>query len=368
MSSQVDVSEVQKVRLLETETEIEDPRLGEIFGNAAEKHNPKLKAAALALQRRFGKSRVRSLCMTFWCDDQDLRQKVFDKVVKTFEGEARFICYGAIEKTEENKKPHCHVLVMFKQQKTWLTCIKTFKPEFYHVEETISNTAAYSYCKKEDPDDVLQWGEPPAQGTRTDLKNIMEECNYEIERIQNEYTNQFMRYKNGFEACCDVHNRPKRIMKRLHLTRDENGEIHRYAEDRAEVEWHYGPPGAGKSFNIEKTIEQLIREDKVHENNISYIDEIHNGFFVGDIAEKTDVLVIDDFRGSDMKYSHLLKLFDGRCVSIKGGHRWMKAKYIFITSALSPEECYENLAANDKIGQLMRRIKEVYRYEPVEEC
>lgn len=364
MISEVSASEVLNVKL-HCET---DSRLGDVKENAAEKHNPEKKRQAQALEKKYGKKRVRSLFLAYWCDSDEKRDETFEFVRKVFSSELRFICYGAIERTEENKKPHCHALVMFKNQKTWLTVVKTFDPHEYHIEPAMFPNSDYSYCKKEDPDNIKEWGEPPHQGSRTDLKNIMVECNYELEKIQSEYTNQYMRYKNGFESCCNTFNRPKRVMERLHLRRDENGEIERVPEDRAEVEWHYGPPGAGKSLEVEKTIEQLLREDKVKEENISYIDEIQNGFFIGDIAEKTDVLVIDDFRGSDMKYSHLLKLFDGRCVSIKGGHRWIKAKYIFITSALSPEECYENLAFNDKIGQLMRRIKQVYRYVAKEEC
>ena len=81
-----------------------------------------------------------------------------------------------------------------------------------------------------------------------------------------------------------------------------------------------------------------------------------------DIAETSDVLWIDDFRGSKMKYDDLLTLLDGRCVSIKGGYIYIKAKYVFITSPFSPQECYHNLAAGDGIEQLERRITQVISF------
>lgn len=363
MSSQVDVSEVLKSDS-RNETQIEHPKMEEIFDDP-KKHNETLRKAALALQRKHGKARVRSLYMTFWCDDRDLRDQVFEKVAKIFVKEARFICYGAIERTEENKKPHCHVLVMFHQQKTWLTCIKTFRPEFYHIEETISNTAAYSYCRKEDPDDIKEWGEPPQQGCRTDLKKLMEECNYSLEEIMEQEPLTYCRYRNGIKDICEKKNRVKNILTRLKAVELEDGTLVKTEEMKqpAIVKYIYGPAGTGKSKMVEDEIIQLCNEKKISKDKVTVIDKIENNFALGDLAEDTECLWIDDFRGSTMAYNDLLKLIDGRTINKKGGQIFAKPKYIFFTSSMSPEDNYPNLAAMDGIRQLMRRITEIIEFE-----
>lgn len=346
-----------------------DSRLGEInVPNAGAIHNPTIERQANKLaEQNGGKRRFRSITGTFWCDNEETRHQQFEHVLQIWNGELKFICYGAIEKTEENKKPHLHFLLMFNGQKQWKTIIKTLDPHLYHIEAANKPNAAYSYCKKEDPNNMLEWGEPPKQGARSDLKKILEECEYKIEKIQDEYTNEFMKYKNGFESVCNVKNRPKRVLERLHLTKNENGEYIRVPENRAITKWFHGPKGTGKSFAVELEIEKLLKEGKISEDKICIVDEIQNDFFIGEIPEETDVLWLDDFRGSDMKYSKLLKLLDGRCVPIKGGQRFIKAKYIFITSSGSPEQNYPNLAQYDGIGQLLRRIYEVVDFTPPED-
>lgn len=341
-----------------------DNRMGEInVPNAGAIHNPTIEKQANELEQINGKRRFRSITGTMWCDDYELRQQHFDKVCKVWCNELKFVCYGAIERTEENKKPHCHFLIMFDGQKQWKTIIKTLDPHVYHIEAARKVNAAYSYCRKEDPDNMLEYGEAPKQGTRTDLMKIIEENNAEIEKIQMNATNEYMRYKNGFEAVCNTINRGKRIMEALKVTKDKDGKfVKRQTEDRAKVYWYYGPAGVGKTRTVEDEIVKLQHENKCNEYTVTKIDQIHNEFFVGDIAETSDVLWIDDFRGSKMKYDDLLTLLDGRCVSIKGGYRYIKAKYVFITSPFSPRECYHNLAAGDGIEQLERRITQVISF------
>ena len=47
-------------------------------------------------------------------------------------------------------------------------------------------------------------------------------------------SNEYMRYKNGFEAVCNTINRGKRIMEALKVSKDENGKfVKRQTEDRA---------------------------------------------------------------------------------------------------------------------------------------
>lgn len=318
------------------------------------------------LEKTSGKRRMRSIMATLWSDDYNVRQNEFDKVCKIWIKELKFVCYGAIEKTEENKKPHCHVLIMFNGQKQWKTIIKTLDPHIYHIEAVHSPKAAYSYCRKEDPDNLLEFGEPPNQGNRTDLKKLVDENQGSIEKIMETDPNTYSRYRNGLLDYCEYVKRPKRILDRLKCIQNENGE---YVKDQekvkgADVKWFYGPAGSGKSKRVEEEIMKLLNEKKCEITNISVVDEIANDFFIGDIAETTDVLWLDDFRGSDMKYNKLLKLIDGRNVNVKGGKKFIKPKYIFITSPMTPQDCYHNLSYNDGIDQLLRRITEIVDFTP----
>lgn len=75
-----------------------------------------------------------------------------------------------------------------------------------------------------------------------------------------------------------------------------------------------------------------------------------------------DNVLFDEFRGQ-LPYGLLLKLTDGYPVRVpvKGGFtNWAPTK-ITITSPNHPREWYPNLAANDKIDQLLRRINKIHQ-------
>ena len=82
-------------------------------------------------------------------------------------------------------------------------------------------------------------------------------------------------------------------------------------------------------------------------------------FAIGSISSETDILVLDEFRGSSMKFSDLLALIDGCSINIKGGKQWIHAKKIYITSCYCPDGCYPNMCETDSINQLHRRLKQV---------
>lgn len=153
------------------QTNVQDTRLGEInVPNAGAIHNPTIEKQANELKEINGKARIRGICGTMWCQSTEERDAEYERIFKIFNTELKFICYGDVEKTEENKKNHLHYLVMFTGQKQWKTIIKSFDPHKYHIEPARKPNAAYSYCKKHDPDNIREWGEPPKQGARTDLK------------------------------------------------------------------------------------------------------------------------------------------------------------------------------------------------------
>lgn len=345
--------------------ELEDLRVGKIeVPNAAAIHNPTITKQAEELTKINGKRRYRSITGTFWCDSEEERQNEFDKVVSVWRPVLKFVCYGAIERTEENKKPHCHFLIMFNGQKQWSTIIKTMPSQTHHIEGCRSPNDTYAYCLKEDPDNVLEHGKPPSQGARTDLKKLIDDCDGSVEKIMETDLNTYARYRNGILDYCQYKQSAEQIKTRFKMIIDENNHATKDIERRAKVYWYYGPAGSGKTRTVEDEIIRLYNARECSLNTISVVDKITqpNNFFQGNIREFTDLLVIDDFRGSMLKYDELLKLFDGSTVNVKGGQKFIKAKYIYITSPMDPAECYHNLAANDGIDQLLRRITEIKEF------
>lgn len=346
------------------QTNVIDTRLGQInVPNAGAIHNPTIEKQAKELEENNGKRRFRSICGTFWCDNYELRQQHFDFVREVWIKELKFICYGAIERTEENKKPHCHFLIMFDGQKQWKTIIKTLDPHLYHIEAARKVNAAYSYCRKEDPNNLLEWGEQPKQGARTDLKKMLEECNYKIEKIRDEHTNEFIRYRNGLKEICEKQKEKEDYAEWCNWKYNE--EKKRYVEKKEynppKVYWFFGDSGTGKTLAAKRLQLELQDAEDINWdiNRITRISGFENNFALGKIADETDILFLDEFRGDWMKYYKLLALIDGDYVNKKGTQVYIKAKYIIITSALTPEECYPNRARHDKIYQLMRRITKV---------
>lgn len=85
----------------------------------------------------------------------------------------------------------------------------------------------------------------------------------------------------------------------------------------------------------------------------------HDKWFTGYHGQ--DAVLFDEFRGQ-LPYGMLLCLLDGypgRRVQTKGGMVHWSPKRIYFTSPMRPEEWYPNLAAADKIDQLLRRIDEI---------
>lgn len=112
----------------------------------------------------------------------------------------------------------------------------------------------------------------------------------------------------------------------LNLEEDEDGKIKDKEYKPTEVYWFYGPTGSGKSLSVKKLIGNELKNKTTTKDKISIIHKIENGFAIGSISNETDILVLDEFRGSSMKFSDLLALIDGCSINIKGGKQWIHAK------------------------------------------
>lgn len=353
------VAEV-KAEVLQGNINAEDKRVGNIDdANASKIHNPTIEKEAEKLTEKFnGKRSFRSLASTFWCENNEERDKEFERVCNIWPS-SKYILYGPVETTEENKKNHCHIVICFGASKLWKTIIKTLPCNKYHHEPCRNCNSAREYALKTDPKNGKEYGTPLQQGNRIDLKHIMEKHNYSVEAIRNDDPSLYSRYRNGITDCCNDYNNKQNILEWLNVKKEDNTYIEKKYSPTI-VHWFYGPTGCGKTRKVKQIISNYLIKGKITEKDISIINKIENGFAIGNINENTKVLVLDEFRGSSMKYSDLLSLIDGCNINIKGGKIFIKAKIIFITSCHSPDECYPTLSYNDSINQLKRRIKTKY--------
>ena len=125
--------------------------------------NPTIQREAQELTDKYGKKSIRTVTGTFWCDSEEKRHLEFERV-KSVWPTAKYILYGPLELTEENKKPHLHFIIGFASSKMFKTIIKTLKSSEYHIENCRNYHAAVEYYLKSNPNDKLESGEPLKQG------------------------------------------------------------------------------------------------------------------------------------------------------------------------------------------------------------
>lgn len=111
------------------------------------------------------------------------------------------------------------------------------------------------------------------------------------------------------------------------------------------VHWIWGASGTGKS-KLANTY-----PDKYWKDDTKWWD--------GYDGQKT--VVLDDFRGSQMKFTYLLRLLDRypMRLEVKGGYRQMTSINVIITSIIHPKNCYFTNTDDEygePIQQLIRRI------------
>ncbi|CAG8677360.1 14564_t:CDS:2, partial [Dentiscutata erythropus] len=114
------------------------------------------------------------------------------------------------------------------------------------------------------------------------------------------------------------------------------------------VEFHYGDKHCGKSTYVEKFSDKEAYR-------------LENHWFDGYNAQK--ILVIDEFNGSQLQYTTLLKILSGQQqrLEIKGSKELSHIKHVIITSNFDIKSLYQNLEYNK--DQLGWRIDAIWRYQ-----
>lgn len=229
----------------------------------------------------------------------------------------------------KTQKLHYQGYVEFNRPLTLNTVKKSLGDSTAHIEKREgTQQEAIDYCKKDNK--FTEWGTPKDQGSRGDLagttKDIIE-GKTTVEQIIE--TNPFFYHEYGrtLEKAEDIK------LRRLKRTWTTKGV------------WIYGPTGTGKSHYV-------YEKDP---DAYTWVDD--KGWQDGYVGQKT--IIIDDFRG-DIPYNILLKMIDKYDFKISRRGRSpmpLLAETIYITSSMHPKDVYHNLAAKDKLEQLLRRIQ-----------
>jgi len=186
------------------------------------------------------------------------------------------------------------------------------------------------YCSK--GDDVIERGECPQQGARTDLLQIKE-------MIDNG-CNMLDIFDADFATAIKFH---KSFEKYAALKQESRN-------DRCYIEWRWGETGTGKTRYV---YDKHGRDNVYMKSGTKWWD----GYSAG------KVILIDDFDGA-WPYRDLLRLLDRYPYTgeTKGSHVVINSPYIYITCEHHPEFFWKG----NELKQILRRIdlvKHVFEIE-----
>lgn len=231
----------------------------------------------------------------------------------------------------ESGTPHIQGSITFKKSKR-LDAVRAIIPG--HVDPTLEREASNNYCIKTyvlglaSSNDV--YVQKDARGSRTDLQEVADAIKKgsSARQVMMEFPTAFIKYHGGIERSI--------ALSRNTQPRDVNVPT--------EVYWLYGGTGSGKT----RSVFQNCDPDELWV--ACDMGGYHRGY-----QNQNDVL-LDDFRGHGIRFSEFLTYIDRypKLVKILNSYTQWNPKRIFITSSMSPEECYPGVT-EDKL-QLTRRL------------
>lgn len=274
-------------------------------------------------------ARSRSICFTLnnYTEEEVtfIRAACVDEVARS-EHNIRILGFG-FEVGEETGTPHLQGFIYFNQPRSFAQVHRI--PGFARGSFMVMNGSIdqnINYCKKQG--DYHQYGEPPAQGKRSDLDEVVELVRQgkRPAEIAESCPIQFIKFHKGIERLLNINVQPR--------------------DFKTEVYWFYGPTGTGKS---------KIAFEHAKAANSYYVKDPLNKWWDG--YEQQDVVIIDDYRRDFSTFASLLRLFDRYQMTVenKGGTTQFRSKVIFITTPKSVIGTWENRSEED-IAQLSRRI------------
>lgn len=229
----------------------------------------------------------------------------------------------------EEGTPHLQGTIIFGKT-CRLSALKKISPRA-HWEACKSEEASINYCSKTGV--MLINIDLRNQGSRTDLKSLTDAVGkgMKISEIADNYPVEYVKFHNGIEKLMALRQVPRNF--------------------KPEIIWIHGQTGVGKTRYVVETEPSLWISGK----NLKW----WQGY------ENQEAVLIDDFRRDFCTFHELLRILDRYpyTVEVKGGHRQLNSKRMYITSCYAPDEVYET---REDINQLLRRIDRVVLYPLVE--
>lgn len=242
----------------------------------------------------------------------------------------QYLAYGH-ETCPTTGKKHLQGWVYWTNARWKFACRRKYKAYFEVCNGTIADQD--KYCSKESS--LTTFGTKPQQGTRTDLQSVVNDIkdgNLTVDEIAVDNPILYHQYGRTLSHVEDIFLRTK------------------FRTEMTTCTWYWGETGVGKSHtaftDFDPSTHYLFRADI--------------GWWEG--YTQQDTVIINEFRG-ELKYSELLQLIDKWPYYVRRRNREpmpFTSKHIIITSSLPPAEIYHNLAEQDSLDQLYRRINLVH--------
>jgi len=220
---------------------------------------------------------------------------------------------------------HYHALLYFENARSF----KSIKDKFprCRIEKPRNVDDCIKYCKKDKTriEGPFERGEPPKQGTRTDLLGVADAIKDKkpLNQIFSEYPTQTLKYIKNIKEC-------KAIMQE-----------HRQSKNKPTKIWLWGLAGVGKTFSVVDYFESVYIKD---------------GTQWWDNYDQQQCILIDDFDGK-WPFRDLLRLLDRNehQSQVKGGYVKINSPFIIITCEFPPDHWWQD---ND-YAQVKRRMDKI---------
>jgi hypothetical protein len=255
------------------------------------------------------------------------------------------------------EQDHIHFQLSFKNKISFTFLKQTFQPEV-HIETTKTTPKQhYNYCVNGHVDfSIIQ--EPKFKqfinseqkqevNNQDELHLALKSCSSFLQ-FQDQFFNLFFKYSHLASKWFAAHPPEHDALSRRDL----------------DVFWYWGPTGTGKSFTAREEAAKLCTEN--HWRFYTWcLQRPGQCWFEGYTGQ--EVVLFEEIRGNTFQFSHLLQLLDpyDLLVEVKGASVMFTPRVIFLTSPYSPQQCFPNLAAEDKLSQLIRRIKVTHFNNPL---
>lgn len=287
-----------------------------------------------------------------------------EDLIQYFTDRARYLVIGS--EIGAGGTPHLQGFIYFRNPQEFAAVKRLFKDLHPHLESIRGSPKQNrEYCIKDG--DYLEMGDLPVQGKRNDLEEIRErivEGATDLQVAESSFS-QWCVYRRSFSEYRRMVSRVERDWKTV-------------------VVWCYGPTGTGKTKGAFLGCDDIMQTCRLydspqlapilpgdrHQGSIELPGDNENrrlwtsqpfilptsDFSWFDGYSGQPVVILDDYRGAG-NFDYLLRLLDRypMDVPIKGGFVNWAPRLLFITSNLSPRECFQSLST-DTLLPLYRRI------------